>query len=128
MELTRQEAESASGRIAADDELHAVHDPAISSGDEARARLRQLIRQRVAAAVGESALLPRWLNRAVGYSPPSGQKGAAWMDTAASIAAYRVTYDVTDPVDALGAPPRTDQRGQHAWYEDLREQLRALAL
>ncbi|CUU57452.1 hypothetical protein Ga0074812_112112 [Parafrankia irregularis] len=124
LEQVRQEAAAASALIAADDDQQAVHGSAITGGDEARARLCQLLRRRVAAAVSESALLPKWLTIALGYGPPSGLKGGGWLDTAASLAAYRITYGVTDLVDALGTPPRESQRGPYAWYDELRAQLR----
>lgn len=53
----------------------------------------------------DSARLPAWLTLVLGHHPV-GEDVAEWMDTATSLLAYRVTYEVVDPVVALGEPPR----------------------
>lgn len=48
-------------------------------------------------------LLPVWFTTSVGYKPPS-RDTESWLDAAAGLLAYRLTYGVTDAVNALGPP------------------------
>jgi hypothetical protein len=44
------------------------------------------------------------------------------MNTATSLLAYRVTYEVVDPVVALGEPAHDDPR-REKWHRDLERRL-----
>ncbi|MGW7673741.1 hypothetical protein ACWGJX_42690 [Streptomyces sp. NPDC054775] len=69
-------------------------------------------------------LLPVWFVTALGPMAPS-RNANDWMDAATDVLAYRVTYRITDPVIALGAPPdghRTSRRT--AWHQELTRELR----
>ena len=106
-----------------DDRHREVHGPQVMTGESARAQLRARMRTRLDAAVAEGALLPAWLILALGHQPV-GEDVAQWMDTATSLLAYRVTYEVIDPVVALG-PGAYDDPQRETWREELERRLKA---
>lgn len=127
-ELTnlRPQAEDCRRRLAADDELRPLHEPQVTTGDVARSTLNRRLRDRITAAVSGGALLPVWFTTVLGYGPPPSNTGR-WLDTAASVLAYRLTYAVTDEVVALGDPPGPGGSGyRQQWYRDLEAALREL--
>ena len=100
-----------------DDEHRKVHGPQVMTGESAHAQLMTRVRARLDTAVADSALLPAWLTLVLGHQPV-GEDVAEWMDTAASLLAYRVTYEVDDPVVALGKPALDDPR-REKWHREL---------
>jgi hypothetical protein len=93
------------------------------TGESARAQLFARLRARLDAAVADSALLPAWLVLALGHQPV-GEDVAAWMDTATSLLAYRIIYEVIDPVVAIG-PGAHDDPQREIWRKELEGRLHA---
>jgi len=78
--------------------------PQLERAERAWHDLQVRLRTRITDALGSNALLPAWFGHALGVAPPSGTSGDAWIRTAASVLAYRVTFRVTDPALPLGPP------------------------
>ncbi|GHG26568.1 MULTISPECIES: hypothetical protein [Amycolatopsis] len=79
--------------------------PQLERAERAWHDLQVRLRTRITDALGSNALLPAWFSHALGVAPPPGTSGDAWIRTAASVLAYRVTFGVTDPALPLGPPP-----------------------
>ncbi|KAA9381061.1 hypothetical protein F5972_07015 [Microbispora cellulosiformans] len=75
------------------------------------------MRQRIAVAINQRALMPVWLTTALGH-PPAAQTDQ-WMNLTAEVLCFRISYNITDLVVALGNPPAPAQRARHAWYREL---------
>ncbi|MET8853156.1 hypothetical protein [Amycolatopsis sp. NPDC004625] len=105
--------------------------PQLERAERAWHDLQVRLRTRITDALGSSALLPMWFGNALGVAPPSGTTGDAWIRTAASVLAYRVTFGVTDPALPLGPPPAegvdTGER-RWTWRARLESDLDDLAL
>ncbi|SFW69515.1 hypothetical protein [Amycolatopsis australiensis] len=82
--------------------------PQLERAERAWHDLQVRLRTRITDALGSNALLPAWFGNALGVAPPSGTSGDAWIRTAASVLAYRVTFGITDPALPLGAPAPED--------------------
>jgi chromosome segregation ATPase len=119
------EAEQGRTRLALDDEERRRTHAAITAGERAEAQLLTRLRTKIAAAVGDGAMLPTWLTGPIGPMPPPGS-AQRWMDVAAGLLAYRITYDMDDPDDALGELPRAAVPDRRRWYEDLQRGVREL--
>ncbi|OXM67649.1 hypothetical protein [Amycolatopsis vastitatis] len=78
--------------------------PQLERAERAWHDLQVRLRTRITDALGSNALLPAWFGHALGVAPPSGTSGDAWIRTAASVLAYRVTFGVSDPALPLGPP------------------------
>jgi hypothetical protein len=117
----RKAAETARQALKIDDEHRQVHGPQVMTGESAHAQLMTRVRDRLDAAVADGALLPAWLTLVLGHQPV-GEDVAEWMDTATSLLAYRITYEVVDPVVALGEPAHDDPR-REKWHRDLERRL-----
>ncbi|MEU4246225.1 hypothetical protein AB0F15_02325 [Amycolatopsis sp. NPDC026612] len=105
--------------------------PQLERAERAWHDLQVRLRTRITDALGSNALLPTWFGHALGVAPPSGTSGDAWIRTAASVLAYRVTFGVTDPALPLGppAPGGTDTNERRwTWRARLESDLDALAL
>ncbi|GLW96087.1 hypothetical protein [Microtetraspora sp. NBRC 16547] len=113
----RPEYETAQRDLAADNARRATHGPAMMTGDAAYAKLHSLMRQRVALALNQRALLPVWFTTALGHPPPA--QTDQWMYVAAEVLCFRISYNVTDLVVALGDPPAPARRARYAWYREL---------
>ncbi|MEA5357979.1 hypothetical protein VA596_00410 [Amycolatopsis sp., V23-08] len=81
--------------------------PQLERAERAWHDLQVRLRTRITDAIGSNALLPMWFSHALGVAPPSGTSGDAWIRTAASVLAYRVTFGIKDQALPLG-PPATD--------------------
>lgn len=125
LEALAGDAATARQRLAADDEERRSRAPAIAAGERAEMELLTRLRTKVAAAVGDGALLPAWLTGPLGPMPPAGAAGR-WMDVAAGLLAYRITYAVADPDDALGALPEVVPGHRRRWFADLGRGVREL--
>ncbi|WP_310967296.1 MULTISPECIES: hypothetical protein [unclassified Amycolatopsis] len=82
--------------------------PQLERAERAWHDLQVRLRTRITDALGSNALLPTWFGHALGVAPPSGTSGDAWIRTAASVLAYRVTFGVADPALPLGPPAGED--------------------
>jgi hypothetical protein len=113
-------------RLAADEEARASLAEELAEGERAADELDDVLRSRVAEAVGTGALLPTWFTSVLGPIPPAADT-RPWMDAATALLAYRVTYRVTDPILALGPEPAADAgHRRRSWHEQLRRRFREL--
>ena len=55
---------------------------------------------------------------------PPAHKTQEWMDLATQVLAYRITYEVTDKVVALGPEPDRRVPRRTAWHRELTTGLR----
>ena len=109
-----------------DDQQRGVHGPQVMTGEAASSTFNSRIRDRISTALRDGALMPTWFTTVLGHQPPADVT-EQWLRTATSLLAYRITYTVTDPIVALGAPPAsgdTDRRA--AWYQELDRAMRQL--
>ncbi|MEQ0562054.1 hypothetical protein ABJI51_23465 [Amycolatopsis sp. NEAU-NG30] len=105
--------------------------PQLERAERAWHDLQVRLRTRITDALGSNALLPTWFGHALGVAPPAGTSGDAWIRTAASVLAYRVTFGVTDQALPLGPPApdgadKTERRW--TWRARLESELDDLAL
>ncbi len=124
-DLARQapHAEASATALADDSSTRADKQPAMSAGDRAEKRLTMALRSRLADAVSSRALLPAWFVTVLGAAPPARATNQ-WLETATRVLLYRLTYDITDQVVALGPEPSDADRHRRSWYEQLRKDLR----
>jgi hypothetical protein len=92
-------------------------------GAGAAQTMRLRVRTTLAESLGASVLPPVWFTTALGITPPR-RNAEDWLDTATEVIAYRITYRVTDPVLALGAPPNPSTPNQYQRHQKLAGQLR----
>ncbi|MEV6444064.1 hypothetical protein [Amycolatopsis sp. NPDC051716] len=105
--------------------------PQLERSERAWHDLQVRLRTRITDALGSNVLLPTWFGNALGVAPPSGTTGDAWIRTAASVLAYRVTFGVTEPALPLGppAPEEADTTERRwTWRARLESDLDDLAL
>ena len=121
----QEQAQAAEVRLADDDVARERTRQTIADGQQAQSRLLTRLRTRVAAAVGDGAMLPVWVTDPLGPAPPA-DGAQRWMDVAAGLIAYRVTYRVQDDQDALGELPQACADHRRRWYEELRSGIREL--
>ncbi|MEU5266287.1 hypothetical protein [Amycolatopsis sp. NPDC021455] len=105
--------------------------PQLERAERAWHDLQVRLRTRITDALGSNALLPAWFGHALGVAPPPGTSGDAWIRTAASVLAYRVTFGVTDQALPLGPPAgegadTTERRW--TWRARLESDLDALSV
>ncbi len=116
----------ASQKLADDEERHAAVADVVSRGDQAASALAAMLRARLAEAVGTGSLLPSWFTSVLGPIPPA-QDTRRWMDAGTALLAYRITYAISDPVQALGPrPDRSARPRQASWHDQLTRQLNEL--
>ncbi|WP_246144828.1 hypothetical protein [Actinacidiphila oryziradicis] len=115
--------EEADNALAADAKARAEKQGVIAAGEKAGKKLTLALRSRLADAISARTLLPSWFVTVLGAAPPAPRTQQG-MDTATQVLLYRVTYDVTDSVVALGDKPvgRTGRRAE--WYAQLSKDLR----
>lgn len=115
-------------RLARDDDERERAQPAVQAGLDARAELRDRMRDRIEAAVGERALMPAWFTAELGYGPPTADAADAahWLDTAAEVMAYRLAHGIDDPTTALGDLPEAAPPAQRRWRDELAARLAAV--
>jgi hypothetical protein len=105
--------------------------PQLERAERAWHDLQVRLRTRITDALGSNVLLPTWFGNALGVAPPSGTTGDAWIRTAASVLAYRVTFGVTEPALPLGPPAPEDAdtaERRWTWRARLESDLDDLAL
>ncbi|WHM41103.1 CopG family transcriptional regulator [Streptomyces sp. BPTC-684] len=117
-------AAQADAKLAADDAARAKNAKVINAGERAETKLRLRLRSRLSDAVGGAHLLPVWFATAFGPMPPA-RNADEWMDAATDVLVYRATYQVTDPVVALGPEPE-EYVGprRRVWIEELTRELK----
>ncbi|KRV48593.1 CopG family transcriptional regulator [Wenjunlia vitaminophila] len=96
-------AQEARQKLEADDARRAKNAKVIDTGQRANTKLRLRLRSRLSDALSGAGLLPVWFVTALGPMAPS-RNAHDWLDTATDVLAYRITYQVTDPVVALATP------------------------
>jgi hypothetical protein len=105
---TRDAAERELRRDATQQQAFRAH-PGASVAD----RLAAHVRDRIDAAVVEYELFPAWFVTELGHRPPVA-RAAEWRAAAIQLVLYRITYEVTDVVVALGPKPDGGHRAlQH---------------
>ncbi|CAL9329143.1 hypothetical protein [Streptomyces sp. enrichment culture] len=119
-----ESAESAQAELAADNGRRAKLATVLEAGERARTRLRVRLRSRLPDALTGTDLLPVWFTTALGPMAPP-RRAEEWLETALDVLSYRVTYQVTDPVLALGsAPDRSRAPRRAARFKELKRDLR----
>ncbi|MEU2874415.1 CopG family transcriptional regulator [Streptomyces olivoreticuli] len=116
-------AAQADAKLTADDAAHARNAKVINAGERADTKLRLRLRSRLSDAVGGGHLLPVWFATSLGPMPPA-RNANEWMDTATDALAYRATYQVTDPVVALGPELEEYVPRRASWHRELTKELR----
>jgi chromosome segregation ATPase len=120
------DAREAAQHLEHDDALCEQRADVIATGRQAWTRLQALLRRRLADAVGEGALLPTWFTTVLGPIPAAADT-REWMEVGTELLAYRVSYQVSDPVVALGfEPTEQDSARRRAWHHRLKRQLREI--
>ncbi|OEJ21734.1 hypothetical protein AS594_39155 [Streptomyces agglomeratus] len=85
------------------------------------------LRSRLSDVVAGTDLLPVWFATALGPLPPA-RNADAWIEAATDFLAYRITYQVTDKVVALGtAPSKSAEPIRRTWHKELTEELKRWA-
>ncbi|MCR6485749.1 hypothetical protein M8542_23270 [Amycolatopsis sp. OK19-0408] len=105
--------------------------PQLERAERAWHDLQVRLRTRITDALGSNALLPTWFGHALGVAPPAGASGDAWIRTAASVLAYRVTFGIVDPALPLGPPAGEDvdkTERRWTWRARLESDLDELSL
>ncbi|MEU2930794.1 hypothetical protein ABZ636_38175 [Streptomyces sp. NPDC007251] len=74
---------------------------------------RPVLRGRLADSIRDRAVMPVWFVTVLGAVPPAN-KTQEWLDLATQVLAYRVTYDITDQVVALGPEPDEGASKHHS--------------
>ncbi|GAB1339803.1 hypothetical protein ACE1SV_63930 [Streptomyces sp. E-15] len=101
-------AQGARAQQAADNARRAKAAAVIEAGQRAYTQLRVRLRSRLSDALTGTDLLPVWFTTALGPMAPP-RRAEEWLETALDVLSYRVTYQVTDPVLALGSAPDGSQ-------------------
>ncbi|MFE9484622.1 CopG family transcriptional regulator [Streptomyces spororaveus] len=118
-------AKNAEEQRATDDARRARSAAVIEAGQRAHTQLRVRLRSRLSDALSGADLLPVWFSTALGPMAPS-RDAEEWLETALDVLAYRVTYQVTDPVLALGSTPSEGSAPRRtARFNELARDLRA---
>ncbi|GAA4158085.1 hypothetical protein [Actinomadura keratinilytica] len=128
-ERLRQRALDAAAELEADDALRTKVGPQIMRAERARPQLLAKLRDRIGKCVRRHELFPGWFTAAFGYRPPS-DRTEAWTRLAVDVLAYRLVWDVTDQVAALGDPPAYDAAhgARYAEYQSLASRLADMRL
>ncbi len=96
----------------------------VKRGDQAVADLTAHIRRRIKGAVESHAFFPAWFSIELAHRPAPGTADA-WCEAAAQLVLYRITYQVTHGVLALGDPPENGWRAER--YQAVRAALQRCA-
>ncbi|MFE1927507.1 hypothetical protein ACFW91_33755 [Streptomyces asoensis] len=106
-----------------DRETRAHHAELIKEGEQAQKKLHWKLRMRISEALRNRALLPMWFVTVLGPVAPA-RDTESWLEAATSVLAYRVTYNITDHVLALGEQLEDDHPGRDQWRQELSKTLR----
>ncbi len=116
-------ARRARAALARDRETRVRDAELLTEGVEAQKQLHQKLRNRISEAIRDRSLLPMWFVTVLGPVAPT-RKTEDWLEAATSLLAYRITYNITDQVLALGGEPDDDDPGRDQWRQELTEALR----
>ncbi|MFE5484120.1 hypothetical protein [Streptomyces sp. NPDC056527] len=122
-ESSASAAEQARAALARDEKLRSAKASVLDAGDKAQRKLEWMLRSCLADAIRDRALLPMWFVTVLGPVAPA-DRTQEWMDLAAQVMAYRVTYDVTDQAVALGPEPAAQSLRRARWHQELTGALR----
>lgn len=118
----RNAASHATAQLAHDEEVRERYQPEINAGHRAWAILMARLRAGIGGAVERAEPLPGWLVTSLG-SPPVGDPDR-WIDLAAQLLAFRITYAIGDPSRPLGDEPTATHSSRcRQWHRELRGQL-----
>lgn len=117
--------DKARAQLAADDQQHTRLDPVITAGEQARATLYTRARAVIGAALAQWELMPGWFTAALGYEPPAAST-ERWLETAASLLAFRHAYAISDPAP-LGRAVDSDDPDRRQWHADLDRKIRGFS-
>ncbi|MGW2563372.1 CopG family transcriptional regulator [Streptomyces sp. NPDC001514] len=102
--LLAMTAAEAREELAEDDTNRARQARVINAARKATQRLHGQMRGRLTNALNRQVMLPTWFVTVLGPLPPAKDTDV-WMETATKVLVYRATYQVTDPIVALGPRP-----------------------
>lgn len=126
LEERRDRVQAAAARaehqLARDDMLCRQHATAIDHSRHAWTTLTTRLRTRLVDAIDKGHLLPVWFATVLGMSPPPD--AGDWLEADTELLAYRATYDITDPVVALGAAPDPNESRRWSWHSRLTNRFR----
>ncbi|MFD7161149.1 hypothetical protein ACFV9C_41650 [Kribbella sp. NPDC059898] len=104
----QQGAETATAALQADDTLRASLQPVLHAHETASHNLTKLILDRLEAMLNKSQTPPLWFVQVLGAQPVRDGEWdddePNWIRTTVMLVTYRITYGVTDPLEALGRP------------------------
>ncbi|GAA2718451.1 MULTISPECIES: hypothetical protein [Streptomyces] len=109
--------------LAADAQARAEKHGVIEAGKKAEQKLILALRSRLADAISQRKLLPTWFVTVLGSAPPAART-QQWLETATQVLLYRLTYDISDQVVALGDKPVGRGGPRTEWYKQLATDLR----
>lgn len=119
-----QSAQGAQAERSVDNARRAKSAAVVEGGQRACTQLRVRLRSRLSDALTGTDLLPVWFTTALGPMAPP-RHAEEWLEIALDVLAYRVTYQVTDPVLALGSAPSASQAPRRvARFNELKQDLR----
>jgi hypothetical protein len=125
----RDAATQAEEELALDDALRHTHAADIDRGRTAWTTLTTRLRTRLVDMIDKGHLPPVWFVTVLGMSP--SRDAEAWLEVGTELLAYRVTYEITDPVVALGpdpdsidSPDAVVSSRRRAWYRRLTNRFR----
>jgi hypothetical protein len=118
-------ANNAQAQLAHDRSLRQRHAQDIEDSHRARTDLEKLLRSRISEAIQWRRPLPGWFADTLGGTPQSDNP-ARWLEVAAQLVRYRITYAVTDLGSALGTRPGPSACARRRrWFGELERELLA---
>jgi hypothetical protein len=125
----RDAATQAEEELALDDALRHTHAADIDRGRTAWTTLTTRLRTRLVDMIDKGHLPPVWFVSVLGMSP--SRDAEAWLEVGTELLAYRATYEIADPVVALGpdpdsidAPDAAVSSRRRAWHRRLTNRFR----
>jgi conjugative relaxase-like TrwC/TraI family protein len=119
IERTLTERDKVAGELGNPDAIRTESDGLRNALQQARREHNQALETLVER---ELAGRPEWTREALGERPDGAWRGRQWDETAAKLARYRITYDITDTQDPLGPePPAGEQRREYQQAQRSRE-------
>lgn len=116
-------ARNAQVALTKDSETRARDAELLAEGAQARKKLHWQLRTRISEAIRDRALLPMWFVTVLGPVAPA-RDTEEWLEAATAVLAYRVTYEITDQVLALGEEPEGYEPARQRWRREISEDLR----
>jgi hypothetical protein len=108
-------AQTARSALHDDDLARAEHGHELTEGTQAADELRSALKQQISTALGAGDLFAPWFTSCLGFTP----YGSGWLDLAADVCAYRITYHITGE-KPLGEAPQSDcSARRREWHDEL---------